>query len=41
MDERKVCYKCKKRKEKKCTVTDEFVARKKSCDQDKFEKVKL
>lgn len=36
----KVCCKCKKRKNKKCTVTNEFVARKKSCDTGSFESKK-
>jgi len=33
MDEqKKICQYCKKRKNKKCTITDKYVARKKSCD---------
>ena len=35
MDEqKKICQYCKKRKNKKCTITDKYVARKKSCDTD-------
>jgi hypothetical protein len=38
MDEqKKTCHKCKKRKEKKCTITGEYVAKKKLCDTGKFE----
>lgn len=32
----KICQNCKKRKEKKCTVSDKYVARKKSCDIEQF-----
>lgn len=37
MDELKICQNCKKRINKKCLVTGEYVARKKSCDNiDKY-----
>ena len=38
MDEQKqICHKCKRRKEKKCTITNQFTAKKKLCDTGKFE----
>jgi len=36
MDKERICKNCKKRKDKKCSVTDKFVARKKTCDADQF-----
>lgn len=38
MDERKICQKCQKRKNKRCSVTGNFVPRKKECNTGKFEK---
>jgi len=41
MDEQKnICQTCKKRKNKKCIVTDKYVPRKKFCDTDPIQYLK-
>ena len=37
-EQKQICQECKKRKNKKCQVTDKYVARKKLCDINEYSK---